>query len=348
MTAQASEVKALGFGNHFTNHMVAMTWTPEGWSAPELRVFEDLSLSPATMVLHYGQAVFEGMKAYRHPDGAVRLFRPERNARRMQTSARRLAMPEVPVDHFLECLHLLVEADGSAIPTAPGCSLYLRPLMIATEVTLGTRPAQEFLFLVIASPSGPYFSRGFEALTVWVAEDVPRAHPGGTGAAKCAGNYAAGMLVQQRAAAAGADQVVFLDARHRRYLEELGGMNLFLVAQCARRTTLITPPLSDTILHGITRDSILELAAGLGIEAKERPVTLDEWQTGAADGTITEAFACGTAAVITPIGRVLTSTGAFTVADGAPGRLSTQLRDRLLAIQQGTAADVHGWMRRIG
>lgn len=339
------DVAALGFGTHFTPHMATMRWdVSTGWSAPELRPFENLSLSPATMVLHYGQAIFEGLKAYRHPDGAVRLFRPELNARRLQASARRMAMPELPEEDFLACLRLLVQADATFVPTEPGCSLYLRPLMIATEVTLGTRPAEEYLFYIIASPSGPYFPRGFDAITVWVSDDVPRAHPGGTGSAKCAGNYAAGMVVQQRAAQAGADQVVFLDAQEGRHLEELGGMNLFLVRS---DQTLLTPPLSDTILHGITRGSIIELAHDFGLEVEERPVTLEEWRTGCADGTITEAFACGTAAVITAIGRVLTSAGEFTVGQGRPGPWSTKLREELLALHQGTAADPHGWMRTI-
>jgi branched-chain amino acid aminotransferase len=341
------DATALGFGNHFTNHMSTMSWTKGGWTEPELRPFDNLSLSPATMVLHYGQAVFEGMKAYRHPDGAVRLFRPELNARRMRASARRLAMPEVPEDRFLECLRLLTEADAAAIPTEQGCSLYLRPLMIATEVTLGTRPAEEYLFLVIASPSGPYFPNGYDAITVWVSDGAPRAHPGGTGAAKCAGNYAAGMAVQRRAAAEGADQVVFLDAREGRYLEELGGMNLFLLREDSGGRTLITPSLTDTILQGITRDSIIVLAADLGLHVDERPVTLEEWRLGCADGSITESFACGTAAVVTPIGQVLANGGSFSVGDGTPGPWSTRFREQLLAVQQGTAVDSHGWMRKL-
>jgi branched-chain amino acid aminotransferase len=337
----------LGFGNYFTDHMVTMDWTPAGWKAPELQPFQNLSLSPATMVFHYGQAVFEGMKAYRHPDGRVRMFRPELNARRIQASAARLSMPEPPEDQFLECVRLLVRADADDVPSEPGCSLYVRPFMISTEVTLGTRPAEEYRVVVIASPSGPYFSSGFQAITVWVSEDVPRASPGGTGSAKCAGNYAAGMAVQRRATEAGADQVLFLDSVAGEHLQELGGMNVFLVERRDGQTTLITPPLSDTILHGVTRGSILELASGLGMAVDERPISLREFRSGAADGSVVEAFACGTAAVITPIGRVLDSTGGFTVGTGGPGPLSSALRDALLGIQQGTAPDTYRWMRTI-
>jgi branched-chain amino acid aminotransferase len=348
MTVTASRTTTpLGFGRVFTDHMIAMSWTPDGWEPPQVRRFQNLSLSPAAMVFHYGQAVFEGLKAYRHPDGQVRLFRPERNAARLAASARRMSMPELAEQQFLDSVALLVTADADQIPTGPGHSLYLRPFMIATEVTLGTRPAQQYLFLVIASPSGPYFAHGFEAITVWVSEDHPRAYPGGTGAAKCAGNYAAGMIVQQTAAENGSEQVVFLDARESRYLEELGGMNLFLVREDAGRPTLVTPPLSDTILHGITRDSIVTLARDLGATVEERPVSLDEWRRGSQDGTVTEAFACGTAAVVTPIGTVRTRDGDFVVGGGTPGPWSTRLRTELLAIQEGDRPDPYGWMRTL-
>ena len=337
----------LGFGQVFTPHMTAMTWTPDGWERPQLRSFENLALSPATMVFHYGQAIFEGMKAYRHPDGAVRLFRPERNAARLALSARRMAMPEPIEADFVEAVSLLVDADREHVPAEPGHSLYLRPFMIATEATLGTRPSREYLFLIIASPSGPYFTAGFDAITVWVSEDHPRAHPGGTGYAKCAGNYAAGMLVQQTAAEHGADQVVFLDAREGRWLEELGGMNLFLVREDADGPTLITPAVTDTLLDGITRSSLITLAGDLGLRVEERPVSLEEWRSGAADGTVTESFACGTAAVVTPIGTVRTRTAEFVIGDGRPGPWTARLREALLGIQEGTAPDRHGWMRTV-
>lgn len=299
------------------------------------------------MVLHYGQAIFEGLKAYRHPDGAVRLFRPGLNARRLRSSARRMSMPELPDDSFLEAISLLVGADAESIPTGPGYSLYLRPFMIATEATLGTRPAERYLFLVIASPSGPYFAKGFDAITVSLSHDHPRAYPGGTGAAKCAGNYAGGMIAQRAALADGSDQVVFLDAREGRYLEELGGMNLFLVRERAGSVTVLTPPLSDTILNGVTRASILSLASELGAEVEERPVTWEEWRAGSADGTITEAFACGTAAAITPIGTVRDQRGSFVLGDGRPGPWSTRLRAELLGIQEGAITDRHGWMHTV-
>lgn len=335
---------ALGFGTQFTDHMVTARWTPDGWSDPVLRPFEDLSLSPATMVFHYGQAIFEGLKAYAREDGSVALFRPRRNAERFRASARRMAMPEAPDEVFLGAIRRLVEADRSAVPAQPGHSLYLRPFLIATEATLGTRPAREYTLVVIASPSGPYFATGYQAITVWVDEQHPRAHAGGTGAAKCAGNYAAGMVVQREAAVRGADQVVFLDAAESRHLEELGGMNLFLVMRRAGRPVLTTPALTDTILHGITRDSILTLGPDLGLDVEERRISLEEWRLGAADGTVMEAFACGTAAVVTSVGTVLAGSGDFRVADGAPGPHATRLRRELLGIQEGRVDDRHGWM----
>lgn len=345
-TANASaDVSGPGFGRVFTDHLTTMSWTPDGWDRPQVRPFGNLSLSPATMVLHYGQAIFEGLKAYPHPDGEIRLFRPELNARRFQLSAERMAMPQLPADAFLESVSLLVSADRAQVPDRPGHSLYLRPLMIATEATLGTRPAEEYLFLVLGSPSGPYFDGASPAITVWVSQDRPRAHPGGTGNAKCAGNYAAGMAVQRTAAEHGADQVVFLDAREHRYLEELGGMNLFLVREDPRGPTLVTPPLSDTILHGITRSSLLTLAADLGLRVEERPIDLAEWRDGSRDGSVAESFACGTAAVVTPVGRVRTAQDEFVIGDGTPGQWSIRLRTELLAIQEGTAPDRHDWMR---
>lgn len=335
------------FGSTFTSHMVAIEWSDGAWGTAALTSFAELALSPAAMVLHYGQAVFEGMKAYRHPDGEIRLFRPAMNAARFQASARRLAMPELPVDDFVEAVELLVREDADEVPEGPGTSLYLRPFMIGTEAALGTRPAQEYLFLVIASPAGPYFASGYAGIDVWVEEDQPRAFPGGTGFAKCAGNYAGGMLMQQAASARGCQQVIYLDAREGRYLEELGGMNLVLVREGISGATLLTPAVSDTILAGITRDSVLTLARELGAAVEERQVSFEEWRKGVASGEITEAFACGTAAVVTPIRAVRSRDAEFTVGDGAPGPWTTALRDALLGIQEGALPDRFGWTRRV-
>ncbi|MDL9978668.1 branched-chain amino acid aminotransferase [Microbacterium candidum] len=345
IAASSSAPRSRPFGVAFAPATVTARWTvADGWSELRLDPLSDLSLSPATMIFHYGQAIFEGLKAYRSAAGDVRLFRPERNAARFQASARRMSMPELPQETFVAAAELLVDAQREQVPVEAGHSLYLRPFMIATEATLGTRPANEYLFSIIASPSGPYFSGGFDAITVWATHDYVRAAPGGTGAAKCAGNYAGGMIAQRVAAEHGCDQVVFLDAIERRYLEELGGMNIFLVVDEGGGPTLVTPPTSDTILDGITRASLLELAPDLGLTTAERRVDLAEWESGALAGTVLEAFACGTAAVVTPIGRVRHRDGEFTVGDGCAGQWSARLRERLLGIQEGVVEDTRGWV----
>jgi branched-chain amino acid aminotransferase len=314
-----------------------------GWHDWHLAPFADLSISPAAMVFHYGQAIFEGLKAYRQPSGGVALFRPMRHAQRFNRSARRLAMPELAPEVFVDACREVVRIDGDAVPHDAGHSLYLRPMLIATEPCLGVRPGAEYLFLVIASPVGCYFEAGVRPITVAVADDSVRAGPGGTGAAKCAGNYAASLLAKRDATARGCDEVVWLDARERRWVEELSGMNVFVVRDDGGTPTLVTPPLSDTILDGVTRSSVLRLARNLGCTAIERPLSIDEWRQGAELGTITEAFACGTAAVVAPIGRVRTTSGDFTLNDAGPGPLTLRLREELLALQEGRSADLFGW-----
>ncbi len=337
-----------GFGQHFTDHMVTIRWSEgRGWHDAQLRPYAPLELDPATMVLHYAQSIFEGLKAYRQEDGSIAAFRPRDNARRFQRSARRMAMPELPEDLFVEAIEALVRQDRDWVPASPDHSLYLRPFMFATEIGLGVRPASEYLFLLIASPAGAYFPRGVKPVSVWLSEDYTRAAPGGTGEAKCAGNYAASLIAQAQAIGEGCDQVVWLDAVEHRWVEEMGGMNLFFVYGSGENARLLTPALTGTLLPGITRDSLLTLARDLGYQAEEGRISTDEWRRGNQDGSITEVFACGTAAVITPVGSVKAASGSWTVGDGEPGPVTMRLRKALLDIQRGTAPDPYGWMHKI-
>jgi branched-chain amino acid aminotransferase len=332
-----------GFGNAFTDHMIAVQWNVDkGWYDAEVRPYGPLLLDPAASVLHYGQEIFEGIKAYRHADGSVWTFRPEANGARLQRSARRLALPELPVDVFVESLRQLIAADGAWVPSAPETSLYIRPFMIADEAFLGVRAAQHASYYVIASPAGPYFAKGVAPVSIWLSTDYARAGKGGTGAAKCGGNYAASLLPQKIAYAQGCSQVLFLD--NDGYIEELGGMNVFFVQ---RDGTLVTPALSGSILEGITRESIIRLARDRGIKVEERRMHVDDWKNGVASGEITEVFACGTAAVVTPIGE-LKGEG-FAVGDlNAPaGELTMSLRQELTDIQYGRRPDPHGWMVKL-
>src|SRR5699024_6366323 len=276
-----------------------------GWHDAKVEPYAALEFDPATTVLHYGQSIFEGLKVYRQPDGTVSAFRPEANAERFQDSARRLAMPELPVDVFVDSLCELLAVDSTWVPEQAESSLYLRPLMFSTEVSLGVnRPANSYVYVVLASPAGAYFSGGIKPVTVWLSHEYVRAAPGGTGAAKFAGNYAASFAAQAEAVEQGCDQVVWLDAVERRAVEEMGGMNLFFVFGRGSEARLVTPELSGSLLPGITRASILEMAADMGMAVEERRITADEWEKRAASGELTEVFACGTAAVITPVANV--------------------------------------------
>jgi branched-chain amino acid aminotransferase len=334
-----------GFGKIFTDHMAVIRYSADkGWHDARIQPRGPIQLDPACAVLHYAQEIFEGLKAYRMPDGGATLFRADANARRFAESARRMAMPELPEAMFLSSIRELVRTDRDWIPEGDGASLYLRPFMFASETFLGVRPAQEYLYLVIASPAGAYFKGGAPSVTLWVSEHYTRAAPGGTGAAKCGGNYAASLVAQAEAIGHDCDQVVFLDAAENRYVEELGGMNVFFVFDDG---TIQTPPLTGTILPGITRESLLTLARAEGIVVREAPYSLDEWKADAASGRLREAFACGTAAVVTPIGRVQGRGFDFTIGNGGPGMLTEQLRQQLVAIQRGTAPDPHGWVERL-
>jgi branched-chain amino acid aminotransferase len=334
-----------GFGRVFTDHMALIRYNEtQGWHDAQITARKPLVLDPATAVLHYAQEIFEGMKAYRLADGSMALFRPDANAARFRASARRMAMAELPDDLFIESVKALVRADVDWFPPVEGGSLYLRPFMIASEAFLGVRPSAEYLYLVIASPAGNYFKGGAPAISLWVSQDYTRAAPGGTGAAKCGGNYATSLVAQAQAIKMGYDQVVYLDAAERRWIEELGGMNLFFVFADG---SLQTPPLTGTILPGITRDALLTLARDEGLTVREEPYAIDQWRADAISGHLTESFACGTAAVVTPVGSVTSDEGKFTIGAGGPGQTTQRLRDRLVAIQRGTAADPYGWVHRI-
>ncbi|WP_437303725.1 branched-chain amino acid aminotransferase [Sorangium sp. So ce388] len=346
---RAQRMQNPGFGRLFTEHMVVIPYAADrgGWLRGQLKPYAPITLDPAAMVLHYGQAIFEGFKAYRQPDGRIKTFRPEANAHRFNSSARRLAMPEMPVELFVGSIDALIRQDRAWVPAPVGESLYIRPLMFATEAALGVRSSREYDFLVIASPAGAYFPQGVKPVTVWISEDFVRAAPGGTGAAKFAGNYAASLLAQMNAAAEGCAQVVWLDAVHRRYVEEMGGMNIFFVYEEGGRPVLVTPELTGTLLPGITRDSIMQLARDFGYGAEERKVTFEEWGAAVRDGRMTEAFACGTAAVITPIGAVKSREGTFAIHDNETGPVAARFREALLNIQHGLAPDRHGWMHDV-
>jgi len=342
---RAERIANPGFGRVFTDHMALIRYSDEkGWHDARIQARAPLQMDPASSVLHYAQEIFEGMKAYRLEHGGTALFRPDANARRFRDSARRLAMPELPEALFLESVRRLVRTEREWIPEIEGGSLYLRPFMFASEVFLGVKPSAEYLYLVIASPVGAYFKGGNPSVSIWVSQHYTRAAAGGTGAAKCGGNYAASLLAQSEAIRNGCDQVVFLDAVERRWVEELGGMNIFFVFDDG---SLVTPPLGGTILPGITRDSILTLARDQGIVVREEPYAIDQWRADAESGRLTEAFACGTAAVVTPIGSVASPEGSFTVGSGGPGQLTQKLRASLVDIQRGIAPDPHGWLQRL-
>ncbi|WP_235734725.1 branched-chain amino acid aminotransferase [Nocardioides alcanivorans] len=334
-----------GFGVHFTDHMFTVEWTPErGWYDARITPYGPLTLDPATAVLHYAQETFEGMKAYRHEDGSIWSFRPEANAERMLRSSQRLALPELPVEDFVRAVDALVEIDERWVPDGAGeKSLYLRPFMFASEKFLGVRPSQHVTFMVIASPAGSYFKGGVKPVSLWLTEDYTRAGRGGMGAAKTGGNYASSLVAQQQATAQGCDQVVFLDAQEGKYVEELGGMNMYFLYADGR----IVTPETGTILEGITRASIIELAGRLGHPVEERKIPIDEWREGVRDGSIKEIFACGTAAVITPVGRLMWDGGEVPAVTEGTGELTGRIREGLVDIQFGRAEDFAGWMHRI-
>jgi branched-chain amino acid aminotransferase len=333
-----------GFGRVFSDHMVTIRYSEaEGWHDARIEPRAPIPMDPAAAVLHYAQEVFEGLKAYKTADGGATLFRPRENAKRFQQSAERLAMPILPEDVFLEAVDQLVSIDREWIPGGDG-SLYIRPYMFANEIFLGVKPSSNYLFIVIASSVGSYFKSGADAVSVWVSQEYTRAAPGGTGAAKCGGNYAASLLAQSEATRHGCDQVVFLDAAERKWVEELGGMNVFFVFNDG---SLSTPPLGGTILPGVTRSSLLTLAKDKGIKVREERYSYDQWKADAHSGKLREAFACGTAAVVTAIGTVRTPEGEFKIGNGGAGTRTEELKAALVDIQRSRAADPHKWVHKV-
>jgi len=335
----------LNFGTQFTDHMARAQWrTGTGWIDRRVEAYGPLSLDPAAAVLHYAQEIFEGLKAYRWADGSVWAFRPEANAARFNKSAKRLALPQFQVDDFIGSIEALVRTDIEWVPGVEESSLYLRPFMFASEAFLGVRPAHIIEYLLIASPVGAYFPGGVKPVSIWVAQGYHRAGPGGTGDAKCGGNYAASLLPQMQAHDNGCHQVLFLDAREDKYLDELGGMNVFVVRADG---SVETPRLTGNILEGITRSSVIRQLEDSGRKVLEKDITLDEVRAGIESGDVVEVFACGTAAVVTPIGRLASPDFDVTINGGEAGEVTLDIRKSLTDIQYGRAADPYGWMRRV-
>ena len=336
-----------GFGKYYTDNMVIAQWSEAtGWSDAPLQAYGPLSLDPATMVFHYGQEIFEGMKAYTQPDGGISLFRPEANAKRFAKSAARITLPQMPVEFFVQTVEELVKQDKGWVPNKVGESLYLRPFMIATEVGLGVRPSNHATYVLIATPAAAYFNAA-KAVTVWISTEYVRAALGGTGEAKCGGNYAASLLAQKQAAQEGCDQVAYIDAVERKWVEEMGGMNLYFIKGSGKDAKIMTPKLTGTLLPGITRDSILTLANDLGYKTEETMISIDDWRDGVKSGEITEIFACGTAAVVSAVGAAKSVHGTWQTGDGNPGVITNEIRAALLGIQHGSAPDKYGWNKRI-
>lgn len=344
---RAAKIAAGGFGKYYTDNMLIAEWSEAtGWGDATLRAYGPLSIDPAMSVLHYGQEIFEGLKAYSQPDGGVSLFRPEANAERFRRSAVRMALPELSNADFVGTVEALVRQERAWVPKNFGESLYIRPFMFGSEVGLGVRPSNSATFIVITTPASAYFNPD-KAVTVWISTEYVRAAKGGTGEAKTGGNYAGSLLAQKQAAAEGCDQVVWLDAVERKWIEEMGGMNLCFVKGKGVDATILTPPLTGTLLAGVTRDSILTVAKDLGYKVEEAMVSTDDWRDGVTSGEITEIFACGTAAVVSPVGSAKSSEGSWVTGDGNPGPITNQIRETLLGIQHGTLEDKHGWNKRV-
>jgi len=334
----------LDFGKFTTDHMFLMEYAPHrGWSNPRIEGYRNISLDPAAMVLHYNQEVFEGLKAFCLAGDGIALFRPMQNIERFNYSARRLVMPEIEPDVFLNAVRELVLMDRQWVPSSSGTSLYIRPTMIATEPALGVRPAREYLFYIIAGPVGTYYREGFSPTRIYVTDTYVRAVQGGTGEAKTSSNYGPTLLAFQDAKEKGFDQVLWLDAKEKKYVEEVGTSNIFFVIG----ESLITPPLSGTILHGVTRDSVLQLAKHWGITADEQPISMDEIIAAHRAGELREVFATGTAAVISPVGELFYQGHAFTIGHGEAGPLSQRLYEEISGIQNGTRKDEFGWLYHV-
>ena len=335
----------LGFGKIFTDHMFVMNYTEgQGWHDPRIVPFQNISLSPAAMVYHYGQEMFEGLKAYKNPDGGVYLFRPDMNAKRTNNTNDRLVIPQIPVEDFVQAVSAVVDVDRDWIPTEPGTSLYIRPFIIATDEFLGVAPSKTYLFMVILSPSGAYYESGLAPVGIWIEDEYVRAVRGGIGYAKTGGNYAASLIAQQKAHDAGFSQVLWLDGVERKYIEEVGAMNIFFKIG----GKVVTPMLNGSILPGITRDSTIQLCKSWGYEVEERKISAEELLQAHADGTLEEVFGTGTAAVISPVGKLRYQDEVMTIQDGTTGPLSLKLYETITGIQTGVLPDENGWRVKVG
>ncbi len=334
----------LGFGKIFTDRMLLAEWkVNQGWVDARIKPYEPFVMDPSCLVLHYAQEIFEGLKAYKWADGTIALFRPEMNARRFNVSGERMCMPAVPEDLFLDGIAELVRLEEAWIPTAAGTSLYIRPTMIAMEPVLGVKPSDLFYFYVILSPVGPYYAAGFNPIKIMVEDTYVRAVPGGTGEAKTGGNYASSLKAGLEAKQKGYDQVLWLDGVEKKYIEEVGAMNIFF----AYGNRVVTAPLEGSILHGVTRDSVVTLAGHLGFSVEERKVDVATIMADIRSGKITEAFGSGTAAVITPVGYLGYQGEQLMVGNGGVGTLTQKLYDTLTGIQYGHLPDTFGWVKKI-
>ncbi|MBQ7386166.1 MAG: branched-chain amino acid aminotransferase [Ruminococcus sp.] len=331
----------LGFGKIFTDHMFIMNYTEgKGWHDPRIEPYHNLELSPASMVFHYGQEMFEGLKAYRGNDGKARLFRPDMNGKRTNDTNKRLCIPELPVEDFVEAVKAVVKVDEDWIPTAPSTSLYIRPFIIATDDFLGVAPSKTYMFIIILSPSGAYYESGLAPVGIWIEDDYVRAVKGGIGFAKTGGNYAASLAAQVKAHDGGYSQVLWLDGVERKYIEEVGAMNIFFKID----GKVVTPALSGSILPGITRNSVITLCKDWGLEVEERKISVDELIEAQKSGKLEECFGSGTAAVISPVGTLRYKDDVMQIGDGTTGALSQKLYDTVTGIQNGTVEDKFGWV----
>jgi branched-chain amino acid aminotransferase len=340
--AKPTDSSQLGFGTKFSDHMFIMEYREGGWTDARIQPYQDLVLDPAALVLHYGQGIFEGMKAYRKAD-EIYFFRPEKNLERMNRSATRLVMPNFDVDFVLEAMKELVKIEKDWIPTDKGTALYIRPTMFGNEAILGVRPSNKYLFYIIVGPVGAYYAEGFSPVKIYVADEYVRAVKGGVGDAKTMGNYAASLLAAKQAAEAGYTQVLWLDAKERRYIEEVGTMNLFVKFD----DELATSPLTGSILPGVTRESVLHMTRDWGMKVNERMITIDEVIEGIESGKVVEVFGTGTAAVISPVGELYYKGEVHKVGQGRTGELSLKLFEKLTGIQYGETEDPYGWSMKI-
>ena len=342
--AKPAPGQKLGFGKIFTDHMFVMNYTEgQGWHDARIVPFQNISLSPAAMVYHYGQEMFEGLKAYKNEAGEVFLFRPDMNAKRTNATNDRLVIPQLPVEDFVQAVSAVVDLDRDWIPTEPGTSLYIRPFIIATDEFLGVAPSKTYLFMVILSPSGAYYESGLAPVGIWIEDEYVRAVRGGIGFAKTGGNYAASLIAQKKAHDAGFSQVLWLDGVDRKYIEEVGAMNIFFKID----GKVVTPALSGSILPGITRDSVIKLCKSWGYEVEERKISVDELLQAQADGKLEECFGTGTAAVISPVGKLRYQDDVMEIKDGQTGELSQKLYNTITGIQLGILPDEMNWRVKV-